>query len=134
MGAAAAHISDADDAALSGVPQARIGSEIRGAAQQHQLPARRRNGDTEQPLRLALLRRQALRIRFYQVLPGVRAAGEVWRQTAGKFSDLIHNGELTRSDAIAELQKPAYDAVALEADRTYVLKKLGFLPMSSPRT
>ena len=42
------------------------------------------------------------------------------------FSDLIHNGEMIRSEAITELQKPAYDATALASDKAYVLKKLGF--------
>ena len=42
------------------------------------------------------------------------------------FSDLIHNGERSRSEALAELEKPAYDSTALETDKAYVLKKLGF--------
>lgn len=42
------------------------------------------------------------------------------------FSDLIHNGEKSRSEALEELEKPAYDSTALETDKAYVLKKLGF--------
>jgi N-acetyl sugar amidotransferase len=42
------------------------------------------------------------------------------------FSDLIMNGEMTRAEALAELDKPLYDPVALEQDREYVCKKLGY--------
>jgi hypothetical protein len=42
------------------------------------------------------------------------------------LSDLIMNGEMTRAEALAELAKPLYDAVALEQDREYVCKKLGY--------
>jgi hypothetical protein len=42
------------------------------------------------------------------------------------FSDLIMNGELTREHALAELDKPLYEPLALERDREYVCKKLGF--------
>lgn len=42
------------------------------------------------------------------------------------FSDLIMNGEMTRDDAIAQLQVLLYDPVALERDTDYVCKKLGF--------
>lgn len=42
------------------------------------------------------------------------------------FSDLIHNGEMTRSQAMAELEKPCYEEKELATDRAYVLKKLGF--------
>lgn len=62
--------------------------------------------------------------KFYQayVLP-VKFAVDKRR---AHFSDLIHNDEMTRGEAIAELEKPAYEAAALESDKTYVLKKLGF--------
>jgi N-acetyl sugar amidotransferase len=42
------------------------------------------------------------------------------------LSDLVMNGEITRDDAMRELQQPLYDPVALEQDREYVCKKLGF--------
>jgi N-acetyl sugar amidotransferase len=42
------------------------------------------------------------------------------------FSDLVMNGEMTRDEALLELEKPLYDPVALEQDREYVCKKLGF--------
>jgi len=42
------------------------------------------------------------------------------------LSDLIMNGELTRDEALQELDKPLYDPMALEQDREYVCKKLGF--------
>jgi hypothetical protein len=42
------------------------------------------------------------------------------------FSDLIHNNEMSRDEALRELDKPCYEAAALAADREYVLKKLGF--------
>jgi N-acetyl sugar amidotransferase len=42
------------------------------------------------------------------------------------LSDLIMNGELTREQALAELDKPLYEPLALERDREYVCKKLGF--------
>lgn len=42
------------------------------------------------------------------------------------LSDLIMNGEITRDQALAELDKPLYDPVAFEQDRDYICKKLGF--------
>jgi N-acetyl sugar amidotransferase len=42
------------------------------------------------------------------------------------FSDLIMNGEMTRAEALTLLQQPLYDPAALEQDRDYVCKKLGF--------
>jgi N-acetyl sugar amidotransferase len=42
------------------------------------------------------------------------------------LSDLIMNGELTRAQALEQLHQPLYDAAALERDRDYVCKKLGF--------
>jgi N-acetyl sugar amidotransferase len=42
------------------------------------------------------------------------------------LSDLIMNSEITREQALAELDKPPYDPLQLEQDREYVCKKLGF--------
>ncbi|MEO7157616.1 MAG: N-acetyl sugar amidotransferase [Vicinamibacterales bacterium] len=42
------------------------------------------------------------------------------------FSDLIVNGEMTRDEALHELEQPLYDPLTLEQDREYVCKKLGF--------
>lgn len=42
------------------------------------------------------------------------------------LSDLIMNGELTRDDALKELDEPLYQPGALAQDRDYVCKKLGF--------
>jgi N-acetyl sugar amidotransferase len=42
------------------------------------------------------------------------------------LSDLIMNGELTRDEAMRELQHPLYEPAALELDTEYVRKKLGF--------
>jgi N-acetyl sugar amidotransferase len=42
------------------------------------------------------------------------------------FSDLIMNGEMTRAQALEQLQRPLYDQATLEQDRDYVCKKLGF--------
>lgn len=42
------------------------------------------------------------------------------------LSDLIMNGEISRSDAIIELQKPLYSHNELVSDKEYVRKKLGF--------
>ena len=36
------------------------------------------------------------------------------------------NGEISRVQALEELDKPLYPPVALEQDREYVCKKLGF--------
>ncbi len=41
------------------------------------------------------------------------------------LSTLICSGQITKSEAIAELDKPLYDSKELEADKEYVLKKLG---------
>jgi N-acetyl sugar amidotransferase len=62
--------------------------------------------------------------RFYQahILP--RKFGVDKRRI--HFSDLIMNGEMTREEALDELQKPLYEPVALEQDIEYVCKKLGF--------
>jgi N-acetyl sugar amidotransferase len=42
------------------------------------------------------------------------------------FSDLVHNGEMSRNEALEQLKSPAYDDKSLKADTAYVLKKLGF--------
>lgn len=42
------------------------------------------------------------------------------------YTDLIHNGEMTRDEALALLERPPYDPAELATDRAYVLKKLGF--------
>ena len=42
------------------------------------------------------------------------------------FSSLIRNGEMTREQAMSELQRPLYDPEKLEQDKSYVLKKLEF--------
>lgn len=42
------------------------------------------------------------------------------------YSDLIRNGEITREQALQELNKPLYRPDELEWDKRYVLDKLGF--------
>lgn len=42
------------------------------------------------------------------------------------WSSLICNGEATREEALADLEKPPYDPDELRNDREFVLKKLGF--------
>lgn len=42
------------------------------------------------------------------------------------LSNLILNNEITREEALNELEQPLYDPVELERDREFVLKKLGF--------
>lgn len=42
------------------------------------------------------------------------------------LSNLIFAGQLSKQEAIAELQRPAYDPVMQEQDKEYVAKKLGF--------
>jgi N-acetyl sugar amidotransferase len=41
------------------------------------------------------------------------------------LSTLICSGQITREEALKELEKPIYDSAQLEDDKTYVLKKLG---------
>lgn len=41
------------------------------------------------------------------------------------LSNLIYSGQVTREEALKELEKPVYDKAELEADKKYVLKKLG---------
>ena len=45
------------------------------------------------------------------------------------YSDLIHNGEMTRAEALTALERPLYAPVELTTDKAYVLKKLGFSAM-----
>ncbi|MBR9832564.1 N-acetyl sugar amidotransferase [bacterium] len=42
------------------------------------------------------------------------------------LSNLICSGQLTRDEAMKELEKPLYDPIELIQDKEYVLKKLGF--------
>ncbi|MDB4020991.1 N-acetyl sugar amidotransferase [Litorivicinus sp.] len=42
------------------------------------------------------------------------------------LSALIRNGEISREQAVSELQAPLYKASELKRDKTFVLKKLGF--------
>lgn len=42
------------------------------------------------------------------------------------LSALIRNGEITRSEAVAELERPIYNPLEMKQDKDYVLKKLGF--------
>ncbi len=42
------------------------------------------------------------------------------------LSSLIVSGEISRSEALAELEKPLYDEQSLAADKAFVLKKLGY--------
>lgn len=42
------------------------------------------------------------------------------------FSDLIRTDQMTRNQAVKELARPAYNTEELQADKEYVLKKLGF--------
>ena len=43
------------------------------------------------------------------------------------LSALIRNGELTKDQALEQLNEPIYDESALLTDRNYVLNKLGFI-------
>lgn len=43
----------------------------------------------------------------------------------GHLSDLINAGQMTREDALREMEKPTYDPDLQEQDRVYVCKKLG---------
>lgn len=41
------------------------------------------------------------------------------------LSDLIFSGQITKAEALAELQQPVYDAKQQQTDHAFVLKKLG---------
>lgn len=61
--------------------------------------------------------------RFYQgyILP---TKFGVYKQKA-HLSTLISSGQITREQALLELQKPAYDPDTLRSDREFVIKKFG---------
>ena len=61
--------------------------------------------------------------RFYQgyILP--RKFGIDKRKV--HLSTLVMSGQLTRAEAVADLTKPPYDPEQLQADRKFVIKKLG---------
>ena len=42
------------------------------------------------------------------------------------LSNLVCSGQMTRDEALSEMEKPVYDPELLRADREFVLKKLGF--------
>ncbi|MBN1558526.1 MAG: N-acetyl sugar amidotransferase [Lentisphaerae bacterium] len=42
------------------------------------------------------------------------------------YSSLIRNGEISREEALREVQAPPYEPDQRDSDRTYVLKKLGY--------
>jgi len=46
------------------------------------------------------------------------------------LSNLIFSGQMTKADALAELQKPLYEETELKQDKEYVLKKFGLSPES----
>ncbi len=67
---------------------------------------------------------ESLFTRFYQgyILP--RKFGVDKRKA--HLSNLILSGQMTRDDALRELQQPPYDELLQERDKAYVRKKLGF--------
>lgn len=67
---------------------------------------------------------ESLFTKFYQsyILP--RKFGIDKRRV--HFSSLINNGEMTREQALLELDKPAYPEAELRIDLPFVIKKLGF--------
>jgi N-acetyl sugar amidotransferase len=42
------------------------------------------------------------------------------------LTNLIYSGQLTKAEALAELERPPYDLDQMEEDKTFVAKKLGF--------
>ena len=42
------------------------------------------------------------------------------------LSAYVRSGEMTRDEALKELQEPAYDPKLMQEDREYIMKKLGF--------
>ena len=62
--------------------------------------------------------------RFYQgyILP---AKFHIDKRKA-HLSNLIFSGQITKEEAVSELEKPIYEKSQMEADYTFVLKKLGF--------
>jgi N-acetyl sugar amidotransferase len=67
---------------------------------------------------------ESLFTRFYQahVLPTKFGVDK----REAHLSSLIRSGQMTRDEALAELQKPLYDEETLREHSTYVRKKLGF--------
>jgi N-acetyl sugar amidotransferase len=61
--------------------------------------------------------------RFYQgyILP---AKFKIDKRKA-HLSDLVFGGQITKEEALAELEQPVYDAAQLKQDYAFVLKKLG---------
>jgi len=66
---------------------------------------------------------ESIYTRFFQgyILP--RKFG--YDKRKGHLSSLICSGEMTREEALQELEKPPYPLEMQEADRVYVIKKLG---------
>lgn len=62
--------------------------------------------------------------KFYQAYILPRKFGIDKRKV--HLSALVRNGEMSRDQALAELQKPLYDEDDLRRDKAYILKKLGF--------
>ncbi len=44
------------------------------------------------------------------------------------LSTLICSGQMTRSEALLELEKPLYEPAQLQSDKEYVMKKFGLSP------
>ena len=44
------------------------------------------------------------------------------------LSTLICSNQMTRTEALAELEKPLYDPAQLQSDKEYVMKKFGLSP------
>jgi N-acetyl sugar amidotransferase len=65
--------------------------------------------------------------RFYQAYILPRKFGIDKRR--GHFSSLIVAGQMTRDEALAELEKPLYTAFDLREDYEYVIKKFGLSPV-----
>ncbi|HMO76131.1 MAG TPA: N-acetyl sugar amidotransferase [Sphingopyxis sp.] len=67
---------------------------------------------------------ESLFTRFYQgyILPHKFGVDK----RKAHLSNLILSGQMTREEALRELQQPTYDEVLQERDKAYVRKKLGF--------
>ncbi len=61
--------------------------------------------------------------RFYQAYILPKKFGIDKRKS--HLSTLICSGQITRQEALEEMKKPIYDAVKLEEDKEYVIKKFG---------
>lgn len=66
---------------------------------------------------------ESIYTRFYQgvILPQKFGIDKRY----GHYSDLINAGQLSRDEAMDLLREPTYDPILQDADRAYVLKKLG---------